>query len=95
MSNAHQRAYPDEDAQHIGAARSSVEIASRGLQDEIDLFREWAGLERRIRNRCIGRAHQGMTVPRNGEHHPAIGRVRNHDGAVAWKEGAIEDQVYA
>src|ERR1035438_2514331 len=35
-----------------------------------------------------------MAVPWNGEHHAAIAGMRDHDGALAGKEGAIEDQVH-
>ena len=33
-------------------------------------------------------------MPWDGEHHPAIAGMRDHDGALAGKKGTIEDQMH-
>ena len=48
-----------------------------------------------VGDRRVGRADQRVPVPRDGEHHAAVARVRHHDGAVAGQERLREHEVDA
>jgi len=79
---ANQRANAHRDAQHIRPRRGAVQILSGRLQNEGDLLVHGARLERRFRDGCVGGSDQRVPVPRDGEHHASIARVRHHDGAL-------------
>jgi len=58
-----------------------VEVAARGLQDEVDLLGEGPRLEGRLVDRGVCGVHEGVLVPGDRERHPAVAGVGHHDGA--------------
>ena len=93
VARTHQRSDTRKHAEHVGARRRLVEVEPGGLQHERHLALERPRLEHRGLDRGVGRADDRMSVPRNGEHHPAVLGVRHHDGGVAREKRAVEDQV--
>ena len=51
------------------------------------------GLQCRLCDRRIRRAHYRVPVPGDGEHYAPVARVGHHDGALARQKGTIENQV--
>ena len=90
-----QRPDADEDAEHVGTRRRLVQVPARGLEDEVDLPVERPWLEGGRVDRRVGRTDQRVLVPRDGEHHAPVARVRHHDRAVARQERPIEHEMDA
>ena len=84
-----------EDGEDIGASGRFGEVEGGGGEHELDFFVEGDGFEGGLGNGGFGGADEGVAVPRDGEHHPAVAGVGDHDGGIAGEERAIENEESA
>src|ERR1700728_2018541 len=91
--NLNQRTNADIDAQNVFSRGWTAKIACRCLQNELDLFFERRGLGRWLVDWRICGANNGVPMPRNSEHDPAVAGMGNHDGGATAQKGLVENQM--
>jgi len=90
----HQRADAGKNAEHIGSRRALREVVARRFEDEVDLLTRRVRLQHRLRNSRVGGAYQRVAVPRDGEHHAPIARVRHHDRSITGQKLPRQHDVH-
>ena len=84
---------PGEDAENIRPGGLFLEVKARGFEHEFDFLIERHRLQRGLADRGIRGADQGMPMPGDRKHDPAVAGVRHHDGGVARQKRAVQHDV--
>ena len=89
----HQGPQADPHAADIVAPGSASEVASRFIQDELQLLGEWPGFTGQIAARRVRGSQDQFAQPGNAEQDPAICRFGNHQSMGARQELAVDHDV--